>query len=309
MIVPVVKAFLAQNSNCEIIMVSRRQFAPLFDGINRLEFHGVNLDHYKGPRGLLALSSLLEAQFNPDFIADLHDVIRTKTITTVFKIKGFKTNVINKGKEEKKALTQLWDKDFRQLKPTTERYADVFRGLGFNFELTHKLESITNVKEGIGLAPFAQHKGKMLPLEKTFELAKQLTDRGRVYLFGAKGVEQELLEKWELLLPGCMSLAGKLSLSEELTQISQLKIMISMDSANMHLASLVGTRCISIWGSTHYYAGFLGYGQSVEDMIEIKELTCRPCSVFGDKPCFREDYACLEEINVNTILQRVDNAL
>jgi ADP-heptose:LPS heptosyltransferase len=64
--------------------------------------------------------------------------------------------------------------------------------------------------------------------------------------------------------------------------------MISMDSANMHLASLMGTRCISVWGSTHHYAGFLGYGQSEDDIVQVKDLSCRPCSVFGDKECFRE---------------------
>ena len=309
MIVPVVKAFLAQHPDCQIVMVSRRQFAPLFEGISGLEFHGVNLDHYKGPKGLLSLFSLLESQFKPDFIADLHDVIRTKTITTLFSFKGYKTSVLDKGKEEKKELIRLWDKKFRPLKPTTERYADVFRALGFDFSLSHTLESKVLSRQGIGLAPFAQHRGKMLPLEKTFELARRLSTRDRVYLFGAKGLEQQQLEEWESLIPGCTSLAGKLTLKEELGRISGLKVMISMDSANMHLASLVGTRCISIWGSTHHYAGFLGYGQSESDVLEIKELTCRPCSVFGDKPCFREDYACLEEISVESIVAHLDRTL
>ena len=68
---------------------------------------------------------------------------------------------------------------------------------------------------------------------------------------------------------------------------SELELMISMDSANMHLASLVGTRGFGL-GATHYFAGFLGYGQSENDIVEIIDLACRPCSVFfGNKPCFR----------------------
>ena len=96
-----------------------------------------------------------------------------------------------------------------------------------------------------------------------------------------------------------------MSLNEELQQISKLKTMISMDSANMHLASLVGTRCVSVWGSTHHFAGFLGYGQSVDDVVEVKDLTCRPCSVFGDKPCYRGDWACLQELDIQKINDKI----
>jgi ADP-heptose:LPS heptosyltransferase len=79
-----------------------------------------------------------------------------------------------------------------------------------------------------------------------------------------------------------------------------------MDSANMHLASLMGTRCISIWGSTHPYAGFLGFGQSEDDVVQVEDLTCRPCSVFGDKECYRGDWACLEELDIQKIVEKFD---
>ena len=84
-----------------------------------------------------------------------------------------------------------------------------------------------------------------------------------------------------------------------------METMISMDSANMHLASLVGTRCISIWGATHPFAGFLGYGQSENDIVQIKDLTCRPCSIFGNKKCYRGDWACLNEIDIQKILLKI----
>jgi ADP-heptose:LPS heptosyltransferase len=85
----------------------------------------------------------------------------------------------------------------------------------------------------------------------------------------------------------------KIKLCRRAEKISELELMISMDSANMHLASLMGTRCVSIWGSTHPYAGFLGFGQSEDDVVQVDDLTCRPCSVFGDKECYRGDWACL----------------
>ena len=81
--------------------------------------------------------------------------------------------------------------------------------------------------------------------------------------------------------------------------------MISMDSANMHLASLVGTRVVSVWELPIISLDFLGYGQSENDIVEITDLACRPCSVFGNKPCFRGDYACLNQIEISEILKKI----
>ena len=91
----------------------------------------------------------------------------------------------------------------------------------------------------------------------------------------------------------------------ELTFMSTLDIMISMDSANMHLASLVGIPVVSIWGATHPYAGFMGWGQSIDNAIQI-DLPCRPCSIYGNKPCMRGDYACLKNISPEQIVEKVE---
>jgi ADP-heptose:LPS heptosyltransferase len=305
MTVPVFREFLEQNSDVEIVMVSRNNFESLFADIPNVIFHGINLDDYKGFWGIRRLGKELLKQYHPDYIADLHDVIRTKILDKIYVRKGLKVFKINKGKEEKEALTDVWNLDKIQLKRTVERYADVFRDMGFKVELSHQLRPKCNQKSGIGFAPFAQHKGKMLPLEKSFELVKILSEKHTIYFFGGGKKETETLESWEKQIPNTQSLAGKLNLSEELNRISQLEVMISMDSANMHLASVVGTRCVSIWGSTHPYAGFLGFGQSEDDVVQINDLTCRPCSVFGDKECYRGDWACLEELSVQQIIDKI----
>ena len=305
MTVAVFREFLEQNPEAEILMVSRKNFKDLFDDIPRLKFHGINLDDYKGFLGMNKLSKEILNIYQPDYIADLHDVIRTKILNKIFRRKGFKLFKINKGKEEKEELTDVWNLEKTQLKQTTERYADVFREMGFPLQLSHQLKIINTNKNGIGFAPFAQHKGKMLPLEKSFEVARILAKDHKIFFFGGGKEETEILNDWEKKIPNSQSLAGKLSLKEELHKISELETMISMDSANMHLASLVGTRCVSVWGSTHPFAGFLGYGQSLDDVVQVKDLTCRPCSVFGDKECYRGDWACLEEINIQKILEKI----
>jgi len=93
-------------------------------------------------------------------------------------------------------------------------------------------------------------------------------------------------------------------MEQELDFISNLDVMMSMDSAGMHLASLEGVPVVSVWGATHHYAGFLGYGQS-EDNIVADSIECRPCSVYGNKPCFRKDYACLYNIAPATIANKI----
>lgn len=305
MTVPVITEFLEQNPGVEVVMVSRNNFNDLFEGIPNLIFKGIEIDDYSGIFGINKLAKELRKEFVPDYIADLHDVIRTKMLNIFFKIKGYKVFVLDKGKEEKEKLTDIQNLDKFPLKQTTERYADVFRSMGFSVNLSHQYRTVTSEKSGIGFAPFAQHQGKMLPLEKSFELAKLIAKKDKLYFFGGGKKETEILEQWVNQIPNTENLAGKLSMSEELQRISQLKTMISMDSANMHLASLVGTRCVSVWGSTHHFAGFLGYGQSVDDVVEVKDLTCRPCSVFGDKPCYRGDWACLQELDIQQINDKI----
>ncbi|MDM1553950.1 glycosyltransferase family 9 protein [Chryseobacterium indologenes] len=305
MTVPVFKEFLEQNPGVEIVMVSRKNFEALFTGIPNVIFKGINVDDYKGFFGLRRLGNELIKEFKPDYIANLHDVIRTKILDRIYRRKGLKVFKINKGKEEKEHLTDVWNLDKVQLKKTVERYADVFRDMGFKVELSQKLRPVSEHKSGVGFAPFAQHKGKMLPLEKSFELARLLAQKHTVYFFGGGKKETETLESWENQIPNTKSLSGKLSLTEELQKISELEVMISMDSANMHLASLMGTRCVSIWCATHPYAGFLGFGQSEDDVVQVKDLSCRPCSVFGDKECYRGDWACLEEFTIQKVVEKI----
>lgn len=305
MIVPVVREFLQQNKEVEIVMVTRNIYQDLFAGIPNLKIHPVKVDDYKGFVGMRKLSKELLSLYKPDFVADLHDVIRTKILNTIFSVKGFQVFKIDKGKLEKDHLTDVNNIEKIPLKRTVERYADVFREIGFSLNLSHQLNLANVEKEGIGFAPFAQHSGKMLPLDKSFEVAKILSKNHKIYFFGGGEGEKTTLDQWAQQIPNSENLAGKLSLNEELQVISGLKTMISMDSANMHLASLVGTRCVSVWGSTHPFAGFLGYGQSEEDVVQVKDLTCRPCSVFGDKECYRGDYACLHEIDIQKIIDKI----
>ncbi len=307
MTAPVLKEFAEQNPEIELLIVSRPNFESFFESIPQSTFIGVDLDNYKGILGLKKLASEL-LSYKPTLIADLHNVLRTKILKFFlsFSIKHIAT--LDKGRKERKALTRKEKKILKPLRPMPERYADVFRNLGFILNLSHQLHSSSQKKENtIGIAPFANYQEKMYPLERMQEICLKLAKEGNtLYLFGGGETETKILKEWEAQHPNIHSVAGKTSLKKEMELIGSLSLMISMDSANMHIASLVGTRVISIWGATHPFAGFLGYGQKEEDIIQI-DLDCRPCSIFGNKPCYRKDLACMNNITNSEIVGKISS--
>ena len=115
--------------------------------------------------------------------------------------------------------------------------------------------------------------------------------------------EKEILDKWEG--NGVVSTVGKLGgFHNEIMLISELDCMVSMDSANMHLASMVDVPVVSIWGATHPKAGFLGWRQKQSSIVQL-DLRCRPCSIYGKKPCKFGDYRCLAYMPKEKILRHV----
>ena len=322
MCVPVVWSLAQKYKDLEIIFLSRKNFAPMFATCpGNVRFVGVDLKKdYKGIAGLNRLYKEIRAM-HVDAYADFHDVLRTKYLRFRSFLGSIKTIKIDKGRSEKKRLVKKGADQCTPLTTTIERYADVLRKLGFEFTINFQsiftdntmpeaVVSITGKKDckWIGIAPFAAHKGKILPLDKTEVLAKSLSEQGaKVFLFGAGDKEKAILEAWQAHNHNIISTAGKLGgLTNELRLIANLDCMVSMDSANMHLASLVGTRTVSVWGATHPAAGFLGYGQKASDIVQTP-LPCRPCSIYGNKECrLSEKYKCLNDIDIQTIVDTIN---
>ena len=275
----------------------------------------INKRDYNGISGLNRLYRELK-ELNVDAVADLHDVLRTQWVDLRFWLAGKPVKRIQKGRSEKKALTS--GGSHRQLMTSIERYRQVFAALGFDFTIDYEgaahaemlQEKSCAVQQdtlSVGIAPFAQHRGKVYPetlMQKTISILVEKLPDVKIYLFGGPD-EQAILDKWAADHPDhIVNLAGRQTIEDDLRCMANLKLMVSMDSANMHLASLVGLRCLSVWGATHRYAGFLGYRQSEGDCIELA-LPCRPCSIYGNKPCKYGDYRCLTQIEPETVAQRI----
>ncbi len=319
MTVPVIKNVLQQNPALQITVVSNSFLKPLFQNIDRCHFYGASLkEQHKGVAGMYRLYKELKATSKFDAIADLHSVLRSSILKLFFRYSNVPTATINKGRAEKKALTRKDHKVFNPLIPMYERYADVFQKLGINIILNNQApfpknqiipEEIKNIfssyKKIIGIAPFAQYEEKMYPLKETKVVVQQLAaENNLVLLFGGAKNEAAILQQWCAEIPNVHNMAGKFSFAQELAIISNLTTMVSMDSANMHLASLFGVPVVSIWGATHPFAGFNGWAQQQKNIVQA-QLYCRPCSVFGNKPCYRGDHACMQMITPQMVIEKV----
>ena len=308
MCVPVVYSPAKKYKDLEIIFLSRKNFAPIFAQLpENVKFIGIDLKtDYKGFSGLNQLFSEIK-QLEIDAYADFHDVLRTQYLRFRAFCAGIKTVKIDKGRSEKKRLTKNGAANCKPLKTTFVRYQDVLQKLGFNFELNFPKTKKTEKSGKIGIAPFAAHKGKILPLETTEKVVKMLSEKElQIFLFGFGEKEKAVLEQWQDKYKNVTSLVGKSGgLKNELVLISELDCMLSMDSANMHLASLVGTRAVSVWGATHPAAGFFGFNQDETDAVQIP-LPCRPCSIYGNKECrLKDKYQCLNKITAGMIVEKI----
>jgi len=326
MTVPVVYSLAVEFPMHEITVLSRESFSPLFKSLPaNVRFRGADLkEKYHGIRGLNALYKELDAE-KYDCVADFHSVLRSHYLRLRFKLAGVPTASIDKGRDEKKKLTQKSNKTFVPLKSSFTRYYEVLEKLGFKFNLSfnsifsEKENNFANIiaqtgekstEKWLGIAPFAMHTGKIYPLELQEKVIEHFANEKRVklFIFGGGESEKNIIDAWVKKYPTVISMVGKLNMSQELILMSHLDIMFSMDSANMHLASLVNTPVVSLWGATHPYAGFMGWNQSTENAIQV-DLFCRPCSIYGQIPCYRGDYACLYQITPEQIIHRIENAL
>lgn len=305
MTVPVIYSVARQHPDVTFTLVTRPFFRRIF--INRpknLEI--IDYDPNATYRGISGLVSFIRYLKDEEFsaVADLHDVLRTRAIRMALRITGVPTRKVKKNRSERKLLT---DHKARTFQPNyVDRYADVFRRLGYSVNVDFKgLYPHTPQRHGIGVAPFARYITKTYPPDLMEQTLRLLTDAGvQVTLFGARGKEQQIMEEWVQRNPALKSLAGKLPLEEEIKEMAKLRLMLTMDSANMHMASLAGTTVVSIWGSTIPQCGFLGYGQSPLNTIWL-DIPCQPCSVAGLPECPLGTMHCLKNISPQSIATKV----
>lgn len=313
MTVPVVNALAHQYPDTDITVVSRPYVESIFRRCPaNVDFIGVNPKDYHGVPGLARLVGELCERVRPTQVCDLHDVLRTKLMRPMFRLHGVPTAHIIKDRRARR--------DFIATRPLTpqqtsfERYAEALERIGFPVQLDPS-EPVFPWPERsprsaveplrIGIAPFAAHVTKIYPLERMEQVVSRLRSRGaQVYLFGAGSEEREQMLLWEARYDGVQSVIGTLpDMAAEMELIASLDAMLTMDSSNMHLAALTPVPLFTIWGATHPLGGFLPWGRDERICIQ-RDLPCRPCSIYGSKPCRLGDFRCMD-ITPDEIVKRL----
>ncbi|MGB1269930.1 MAG: glycosyltransferase family 9 protein, partial [Flavobacteriaceae bacterium] len=323
MSVPVISAFVSCNPTVRVTVLTRAFFSPFFEDIPNVSVFAPDLKAtHKGFLGIRRLAKEL-SELKIDAVADFHDVLRSNILIQLLRLKGVPFKQIDKGRAEKKALTRATKKVFRPLKTTHSRYAQVFKELGFQLDLSACIKPVKHTlapaiwqyigdteKQLIGVAPFAAHKGKMYPLKEMEQVIEKLSKNYHVLLFGGGKDEREALENIAAKHSNVVNVAGQFSFKEELAIISNLNLMLAMDSSNGHLAAMYGVKVITIWGATHPYAGFAPFNQPEANQIlpDLTKYPLIPTSIYGNK-CPESYLDCFETISVNDVVSKIENAL
>ena len=300
MTVPLLRALVLQHPETKITVVSRPSFQTFFADIPNVNFFGVDLNQrHKGFFGLLRLFFDLR-KLDIDLVADLHNVLRSKVVRILFALSGKKVAATDKGRAEKKALTSLTNKVFAPLKPMAERHVDTFQQLGFSIDITHpkfpekavlseEIISFTGTKNQnwIGIAPFAHYESKVYPQDLMQQVIDALAENKNNYLFlfGGGATEIQKLQQLQNKHDNVIVVAGKLAFEAEIQLISNLDIMLSMDSGNSHIAAMLGVKAITLWGATHPFAGFKPFNQPDAFCLtaDRTQYPLLPTSIYGNK--------------------------
>ncbi|GAA4891225.1 glycosyltransferase family 9 protein [Flaviramulus aquimarinus] len=315
MTVPVLRALLQQYPEVRITVLTRAFFGPFFRDLPNVKVFPAEVKgKHKGVFGLYKLSKELK-NLGIDAIADLHNVLRSNILKVL--LSAIPCIQIYKGRAEKKAL--ITGKKFTKLKTTHQRYADVFEALGYKLDvsnpifpekkvLNEKLKTFLGKgsKKHIGIAPFAAHEGKMYPLDVMKTVVKTLSKAYNIVLFGGGEKEIQILNDLEYSFTNVINIAGKLTLDEELDVISNLDVMLSMDSGNAHIAAMLGVKVITIWGVTHPFAGFAPFNQPDDYMLltDREQFPLIPTSVYGN--IYPEHYKeASRSISPETIIEKI----
>jgi ADP-heptose:LPS heptosyltransferase len=329
LLVPVVRSLVHTYQDVEVTVVTRPKFAPLFYDIERVVVFPADVDYtYTGIFGMRELFRALIKKADYEVLIDCHDHIRTMILRTLFKFWGTPVVVLDKGRKEKKMFARKSNKVVAPLRHTIIRYRQAFEKAGFSFNLVDPpyfslndslrtvaseflaKNNLVKKEKWIGIAPFAMHASKIWPLENYQALIENILSKtpAKFFLFGGGSKEVKYFESLQQKFPEqCVIIAGQLKLRQEVVIMQQLDVMVCVDSANMHLASLSGVPVVSVWGGTHPDVGFSPFMAGADSIVQIsrEELPCRPCSVYGRETCYVGGFPCLTRITAEILAQKV----
>jgi heptosyltransferase-2 len=291
---PFVRALKKFNPQLNIEFLLRQEYKDLLvmnPNINQLYFFTRN-----DFENLNLINKLRQQPF--DLIIDLQNNLRSRGL--ISKLKGEKVK-FDKKSFQKLLLVKTKINLLRNAPPIPVRYAQVIDGIeldDFGLDLFTDREPSEEIKSKenlIGICPGARHFTKRWPLEYYIELSKLLIqNKFNVVLFGGK-IDKKICERIKKEIPQAINLCNEDDILQTAADMKLCKTIVCNDSGLMHTASAVGTKLLTIFGSSVKEFGFVPYNcKSL--ILENNSLGCRPCSHIGRESCPEKHFACMKEI-------------
>lgn len=311
MCLPVLKAFQNKYPNQRLSILTKEAFIPLFKDLSNVEFIGL-----KKGEGIFSLLQRIVKLEPFDLVMDLHSSLRSAFVCSALALKGAKIHKIDKRRAAKKKFLNTENTLLKPITSQAQAYLDVLEYFGLKLSM-NDLKPIKSAKKNsnkirIGVAPFAAHSSKTYPEDLMKILIDKICDFSsdiEILLFGAPGVQQDRLKAWCKKSKQLKTNAG-MNLEKELALMTQLDLMISMDSANGHMAANFGVPVITLWGSTHPYAGYQPLFQPFKNSFlpDYQRYPELPSSVFGERQISGYEDA-MHSINQESLHSRIKEIL
>lgn len=302
---PVVRCLKQQLLDSEVHFLTKKQFVSIVEP-------NPNIDKVFPLENSLpsVIAELKKEKY--DLIVDLHNNLRSLRVKQSL---GIKTVAFNKLNLEKWLMTRFKINKLPDVH-IVDRYLDAAKNLGIkndqkglDFFIEAKDEVVPTdispkLEQGyIAFAIGAQHTTKRLPVEKIISICSKVDKP--IVLLGGKTDEKEA-NQIEKAAKNVVNTCGKLSIGQSASLIKQADAVTTHDTGMMHIAAAFKKKIISIWGNTIPEFGMYPYlpGEG-STIIEVKDLSCRPCSKIGYDKCPKGHFKCMNEIDENQIVRSI----
>jgi ADP-heptose:LPS heptosyltransferase len=300
---------LKLQTGAEIHFLTKKAYSGLVDG-NPFIDKIISID-----KSVSEVIPELKSQ-NYDFVADLHHNLRTAQVKRALGKPSASLDKLN----IRKWLLVHFRKDIMPRVHVAERYLNVMKSLGvtndgkgLDFFIPPleevAVDQIPELRKGyVAFVIGAQHFTKRLPPEKIISICKKLDEK--IVLIGGKedADNAEIISK---ALDGkVFNACGKYNLLQSASLVRQAKKVITHDTGFMHIAAAFKKEIISVWGNTVPALGMYPYlsGHGTNGMgtiVEVKDLSCRPCSKIGFDKCPKGHFKCMNLIDEDVIVKEV----
>jgi len=300
---PILRSIKQQIPNTELHFLTKQNFLGVIE-------NNPYVDKFFTIKRSINETILLLKNENYDYVIDLHNNIRTLRLKTVLSKKSFSFNKLN---WEKFLLVNLKinnlpnkhiiDRFFESIAPL----GVINDGKGLDYFIPQKDEIPVssylplNFQSGYyALVVGGSYFTKQIPFNKL----KEICSMSSLPLTLLGGKEDKVIAK-ELnsVFPNkTIDLCGELNLNQSASVIKQSVKVITSDTGLMHIGAAFKKDIISLWGNTIQEFGMTPYLPGKDSQIlEVKNLSCRPCSKLGYKKCPKGHFKCMNDINLNHI--------